>query len=226
MERITKPQGISSCSSVVTARTPPRGSGSRRLRTTRRPVTGPSPSPRISTGERQKRSSIRCDFPVGRLVANSRNMATFRRTVGEASSDSSHAALCGSSSSSAGSTTTSALASSPSSRSSGFVNAACAGPATAEDDHFGDRGAGERLDRVVGGVGRSELVRLEHQHPRDIDRDIPVADDDGACARQVGASSAYAGWPLYQATNSVAATDPGRSSPGIPSRLSVGVPTA
>ena len=39
-------------------------------------------------------------------------------------------------------------------------------------------------------------------------------------------SSACPGWPLYQATNRVAATEPGRSSPGIPSRLSVGVPTA
>ena len=33
--------------------------------TTRSPVTGPPPSPRISTGERQKRSSIRCDLPAG-----------------------------------------------------------------------------------------------------------------------------------------------------------------
>ena len=40
------------------------------------------------------------------------------------------------------------------------------------------------------------------------------------------AASAYRGWPLYQATNSVAATDPGRSSPGRPSRLPRGVPTA
>ena len=38
--------------------------------------------------------------------------------------------------------------------------------------------------------------------------------------------SAKWGWPLYQATNSVAACEPGRSSPGIPRRLSVEVPTA
>ena len=57
--------------------------------------------------------------------------------------------------------------------------------ATAEDDHLGDGGAGERLDRVVGGVGRCELVGVEHQHPRDIDRDVAVADHDGARARQV-----------------------------------------
>ncbi len=38
--------------------------------------------------------------------------------------------------------------------------------------------------------------------------------------------SAKSGWPLYQATNSVAECDPGRSSPGIPSLLSVEVPTA
>ena len=36
----------------------------------------------------------------------------------------------------------------------------------------------------------------------------------------------YSGWPLYQATNSVAECEPGRSSPGIPSRLSSAVPTA
>ena len=33
------------------------------------------------------------------------------------------------------------------------------------------------------------------------------------------------GWPLYQATNSVAAHEPGRSSPGMPSRRSVCAPT-
>ena len=33
------------------------------------------------------------------------------------------------------------------------------------------------------------------------------------------------GWPLYQATNSVAGHEPGRSSPGIPIRLSVCAPT-
>ena len=33
------------------------------------------------------------------------------------------------------------------------------------------------------------------------------------------------GWPLYQATNSVAAQEPGRSSPGMPSRRSVCAPT-
>ena len=44
---------------------------------------------------------------------------------------------------------------------------------------------GERLDRVVGGVGRRELVGVEHQHPRDVDRDVPVADHDRALARQV-----------------------------------------
>ena len=34
------------------------------------------------------------------------------------------------------------------------------------------------------------------------------------------------GWPLYQATNSNADHEPGRSSPGMPSRRSVCAPTA
>ena len=33
------------------------------------------------------------------------------------------------------------------------------------------------------------------------------------------------GWPLYQATNAVAGQEPGRSSPGTPSRRSVCAPT-
>ena len=112
-------------------------------------------------------------------------MATFRRTVGEASSDSSHSALCwielelGRIDDDVRTRQLTELAQ------LGIRERGLRRTATAEDDHFGDRGAGERLDRVVGGVGRCELVRLEHQHPRDVDRDIPVADDDGARARQV-----------------------------------------
>ena len=39
-------------------------------------------------------------------------------------------------------------------------------------------------------------------------------------------SSWKSGWPLYQATNSVAAHEPGRSSPGMPMRRSLCAPTA
>ena len=77
--------------------------------------------------------------------------------------------------------------------------------------------AGERLERVVGGVGRRELVGVEHEHPRDVDRDVAVADDHGALAPTGRTSwSAASGWPLYQATNSVAACEPGQVLAGDP----------
>ena len=55
-------------------------------------------------------------------------ISTLRLLVGSASSEAIHRALASSSSISAGSMTTSHAVSSPSSRTSGFVNAACAGP--------------------------------------------------------------------------------------------------
>ena len=45
-----------------------------------------------------------------------------------------------------------------------------------------------------------------------------------SCERS-NSQSWKSGWPLYQATNSVAAHEPGRSSPGMPSRRSVWAPT-
>ena len=42
-----------------------------------------------------------------------------------------------------------------------------------------DRRAGERLERVVGRVGRGELAGIENQHPGDVDRDVAVADHHG-----------------------------------------------
>ena len=177
---------MTSCSPVATARTPPRGSGSSRLRAIRSPVTGPSsPSPRTSTGDRQKRSSTRWDLSAGPRAANSRSMSMFRRVVGEASPDSSHTALEGSSSSFArvdddvGARQVAELAQLR------VRERRLRRPAAAEDDHFRYRRGGERRDRMVGGVGPRELVRIEHQHSGDVDRDVPVADHDGALARQV-----------------------------------------
>ena len=96
-------------------------------------------------------------------------------------------------------------ASSPSSRSSGFVNAACAGPRRPSTTTSLTARARERLDRVVGGVGRRELVGVEHEHARDVDRDVAVADRPRrARAERSNSWSAASGWPLYQATNSVA----------------------
>src|SRR3954469_18259437 len=97
---------------------------------------------------------------------------------------------------SAGSTLMSARVSSPSSRSSGVVNAACAGPrrpskityctpqtarpptAAAADDDLMHAAARQAVDRVVGGVGHRDLVGIEHEHARDVDRDVAVADHD------------------------------------------------
>ena len=55
--------------------------------------------------------------------------------------------------------------------------------AATEQDDFLDCGVAEGLDRVVGGVGRRDLVGVEHEHAGDVDRDVAVADHDGALAR-------------------------------------------
>jgi len=82
-------------------------------------------------------------------------------------------------------TWTSARASSPSSRSSGVVNAACAGPRRPTiTTSCTDAPANPRY-RVVRRVGRRQLVRIEHEHAGDVDRDVPVPDDHRPRARQV-----------------------------------------
>ena len=53
---------------------------------------------------------------------------------------------------------------------------------------------------------------------------LPLPMTTARVAERSNSWSAYSGWPLYQATNSVAACEPGRSSPGMPSRLSSEVP--
>ena len=59
-------------------------------------------------------------------------------------------------------------------------------PAAAEHDDLLARDARQqRVERVVGGVGGRELVGVEHEHARDVDRDVAVADDDRAPRRQV-----------------------------------------
>ena len=100
------------------------------------------------------------------------------------------------------------------------------GPAAAEHDDLGDRAVAQHLERVVGDVGHRELVVGQREHARDVGRDVPVADDDGALAAEVELEVAASGWPLYQATNSVAAQLPGRSSPSMPSRRSAAAPNA
>ena len=46
-------------------------------------------------------------------------------------------------------------------------------------------GGDDRLDRGVGRVGRRELLGRQREHPRDVDRDVPVPDHDRALAREV-----------------------------------------
>ena len=118
------------------------------------------PSPRIATGERRKRSTIR-RRGVAReraAAANSRSSSTFLRAVNVPSS-ASHSRETGSSSTSPGSTRRSTPSRRPSSRSSALVNAACAGPAAAEHDDLLDAALAQRLERVIGDVGALQLAR-------------------------------------------------------------------
>ena len=52
------------------------------------------------------------------------------------------------------------------------------GPATAEDDDLADAGGDDRLDRRIGRVGGSQLLSRQREHARDVERDVPVPDDD------------------------------------------------
>ena len=86
---------------------------------------------------------------------------------------------------SAGSTTMSARVSSPSSRSSGVVNAACAGPRRPSTITSCTEADAERRDGVIGGVGDRDLVGVEHEHAGDVDGDVAVADHDRARGAEV-----------------------------------------
>ena len=81
--------------------------------------------------------------------------------------------------------TMSASVSSPSSRTSGLVNAAWAGPRRPRTTISSTPEFGERVDRVVGGVGDVELGPRQREHPGDVGGDVAVADDDGALRREV-----------------------------------------
>ena len=169
--------------SVGRADSEPSSFGTSSLRTMRIPST--RPLPRISTGEARKRRTIRRRLPCGVRVEYSVAMSTLRRTRGSAPSCSSIAALCGSRAACSGSTTTSASTISPSSRSSGLVNAACAGPAPAEHHDLRDLRVGEHVDRMVRGVGLGQLLAGQAEHPGHVDGDVPVADHDRAGRRKV-----------------------------------------
>ena len=49
--------------------------------------------------------------------------------------------------------------------------------AAPEQNDVGDARHPKGVDRVIGGVGRRQLTRIEHEHARHIDRHVAVADD-------------------------------------------------
>ena len=59
------------------------------------------------------------------------------------------------------------------------------GPAAAEHDDLLDPALGERLDRVVGGVGALQLLARQGEHAGDVGGDVAVADHDHALAGEV-----------------------------------------
>ena len=152
-----------------------------RLRTISTPST--RSSPRIATGEARNRSRTTRGLPAGSRDANSRRISTFRWTTFDAASSS--ASLTGSSSSSAGSTTTSAPASSPSSPSSVDVHAAWTGPRRPSTtiSRMPDETIASIAASVVS-VGASSSPR-QREHPRDVEGDVAVPDDDRALVGEV-----------------------------------------
>ena len=167
-------------------------------------------------------SSIRCDLARGARAAYSREDLDVAPAVGVRRSPASGAGRRAR----PASRSTSARASSPSSRSSGFVNAAWAGPRRPSRITSSTVERPVR-DRVVGGIRDATSSGSSTQHARDVDRHVAVADHHGARRRR--------GRTRVRGTVGVAVVpgdelrggcEPGRSSPGIPSRLSSAVPTA
>ncbi len=151
-----------------------------------------------------------------RTRAGSRHFAGRR-----SSAASSSASLAGSSSSSAGSTRTSAPASSPSSPSSVDVHAAWTGPRRPSTtiSRMPDETIASIAASVVSVGASSSRVSASIRATSSATLPFPMT-----TARSCERSKSRcwkSGWPLYQATSSVAAHEPGRSSPGMPSRRSV-----
>ena len=100
------------------------------------------------------------------------------------------------------------------------------GPAAAEHDDLLDAAVGEHVERVVGHVGRRQLVAREGEHPRHVHRHVAVADHDRALAGQVELEVAVVGMAVVPGDELGGRPAAGRSSPGIPMRRSVWAPTA
>ena len=151
----------------------------------RMPVTAPvSPSPRISSGERRKRSSTRRSWPCGSRAAYSRISSTLRLLVGSPSLLQPLRAVrvelqVGGVDDDVRARELAQLAQLR------RGERGLRGPAAAEHDHFVDGGGAERRDRVVGGVGDRHLLRVEHEHAGDVDGHVAVADDHRARGGEV-----------------------------------------
>ena len=119
-----------------------------------------------------------------------------------------------------------ARVSSPSSRSSGFVNAACAGPrrpsrtTSRTPEALKTSIAWSAVSVAASSSGSSTSMRATSTAT------LPLPITTARSADRSNVSSQACGWPLYQATNVVAGYEPGRSSPGTPSDLSVCAPVA
>ena len=65
---------------------------------------------------------------------------------------------------------------------------------TASDDHdLAHLALRELLERVLGDVGAREGVGARHEHARDVEGDVSVAEDDGALMRQVECAAGVVG---------------------------------
>ena len=93
------------------------------------------------------------------------------------------------------------------------------GAAATDDDDLAHAACGEHLERVVGGVGGGELGGESTSMRATSSATLPLPITTARSAeRRSNSRSVWSGWPLYQPTNSVAACEPGRSSPGMPER--------
>src|SRR5918995_71389 len=95
-------------------------------------------------------------------------------------------------------------------------------PAATEDDDLLDRAAGERVDRVIGGVGDGELVARQREHPRHVRGDVAVPDHDRALAREVELEVCVVGVGVVPADKSGRRPAPGEVFAGDP-KMAVGL---
>ena len=149
----------------------------------RRRRDGRARRPSSATGESRKRRTMRLACPPGarsRVGAQDLDVAPRGRCCPRRPGRATASAR----SSSAGSTITSASASSPSSSSSGFVKAACAGPRRPTTTTSDTRLAASTSSAWSAVSVGASSAGVEHEHARDVERDVAVADHDGALGRE------------------------------------------